>query len=241
VWQLDPDGVCPGSCNSTYRRRRALYEADAAEYARKLELLRDGDEVPEPPQPPDISPWYGSPVWCGKCMSSIREQLAELDDLAALAGAIPPLARPADDGSGKVTGTRSAPSPSARMDDLEDLNSWLRSWEAAARDEDDPRPRRGILARESTTLTAWLYHHYDVLILNPDAAKDFGEEVKRWHRDLVKRAAAGQIRRHQKRPCPRCDLYTLWLTVGDEYVKCVNDDCGRVLSRQEYDALTDAA
>lgn len=237
---MSADGVCPGPCNNTYRRRKALYEADVAEYARKLETRTDTDPVPEAPHPPDMSPWYGSPVWCLKCVSAIKEQLAEIDDLAALVGAIPPLARPADDGT-KISGTKSAPSPSARMDDLEDLDSWLRSWEAAARDEDDPRPRRGILAQESTTVTAWLYHHFDVLMLNPDAAKDFGDEIRRWHRDLGRRAAAGQMRRHQKRPCPRCDLYTLWLVIGDNYVRCVNTDCGRVLSLSEYDALQDAA
>jgi hypothetical protein len=235
------DGICPGACNSTYRRRRAFYEADVAEYARKLETRAEDDPIPEAPRPPEMQPWYGSPVWCSKCLSVIREELAEIDDLAGLVGAIPPLPRPADDGSGRVTGTRSAPSPSARMDDLEELDEWLRSWEAAARAEDDPRPRRGVLAKESTTVTAWLYHHFDVLIGNPDAAQDFGEEIRRWHRDLARRAAAGQMRRHQKRPCPRCDLYTLWLTMGDDYVRCVNEDCARVLTRKEYDALDDAA
>jgi hypothetical protein len=234
------DGMCPGSCNTTYRRKHALFEAAVAEYARTLETRALNDPIPEPPRAPDISPWYGNPVWCGKCSSSIREQLAELDDLAALVGAIPPLARPVEDGP-KITGTRSAPSASARMDDLEDLNSWLRGWESVARKEDDPRPRRGLLAKESTTLTAWLYHHYDVLITDEDAAGDFGQEIRRWHRDLSRRAAAGQIRRHQKRPCPRCNLYTLWLTIGEEYIRCVNEDCRRVLSRPEYDALADAA
>ena len=236
---MSQDEICPGVCNNTYRRRRALYEADVAAYARKLETRADTDPIPEAPRPPDMTPWYGSPVWCGRCMSSIREQLAELDDLAALIGAIPPLARPADDGT-KVSGTRSAHSASPRMDDLEDLDSWLRSWEAAARAEDDPRPRRGVLAKESTTLTAWLYHHFDVLITG-DGARDFGEETVRWHRDLSRRAAAGQMRRHQKRPCPRCNLYTLWLIIGEEYVRCVNDDCRRVLSRQEYESLADVA
>ena len=237
---MGSDGICPGPCNSTYRRRHALHEAAVAEYARKLETRADDDAVPEPPQAPDISPWYGNPVWCGKCMSAIREQLAELDDLAALVAAIPPLARPAEE-TVKITGSRSAPSGSARMDDLEDLNSWLRSWEADARAEDDPRPRRGMLARESTTLTAWLYHHFDLLITKEDAALDFGQEIRRWHRDLSRRASAGQIRRHQKRPCPRCNLYTLWLTMGEDYIRCVNEDCRRVLSRQEYEALADAA
>jgi hypothetical protein len=220
---------------------RALYEADLAAYAAVLEARNGAGPVPEAPEPPDTQPWYGEPVWCRKCASSVREQLAELDDLAALISAIPPLARPANERAGWVDGTRPAPSPSPRMDDLDDLNSWLRGWESAVRDEDDPRPRRGILARESTVLTAWLYAHFEVLINDENAAKDFGEEVRRWHRDLARRAAAGQIRRHQKKPCPRCTWYTLWLTMGEDYVRCCNEECGRVLSRKEYDALASAA
>lgn len=232
--------ICPGPCNNTYRRRRALYEADVAEYARNLEARNGEGPIPEAPRPPDLQPWYGSPVWCGKCQGLIRSELADLDDLAALIAAIPPLARPADDGP-KVSGTKATHSASARMDDLEDLNAWLRSWEAVVRDEDDPRPRRGLLARESTTLTAWLYHHFDEVITSPDAAKDFGEETRRWHRDLSRRAAAGQARRHKKHPCPRCALYTLWWTIGEEYVRCVNEDCNRVLTLADYDAMTLAA
>jgi hypothetical protein len=234
------DQICPGSCNSTYRRRRALYEADVAKYARTLETRADDDPIPEAPRPPDITPWYGTP-WCLKCQGIIRAELAELDDLASLIGAIPPLARPADDGTGKVSGTRAKSSPSARMDDLEDLGEWLRSWEAVARAEDDPRPRRGLLARESTTLTAWLYHHFDQLIMHPEAARDFGEEIRRWHRDMARRAAAGQMKRHQKQPCPRCKLYTLWAIVGEDYIRCINEDCNRMLTREEYDGLASAA
>ena len=233
--------ICPGSCNNTYRRRRALYEADMARYARTLETRTDTEPIPEAPAAPDMTPWYGSPVWCLKCQGIIRAELAELDDLASLIGAIPPLARPADDGVGKVKGTRDKSSPSARMDDLDEMGEWLRSWESLARDDGDPRPRRGVLARESTTLTAWLYHHFDVLFANPDVAEDFGVEVRRWHRGLARRAAAGQMSRHQNKPCPRCRLYTLWVTVGEDYIRCVNEDCRRALSREEYDALTDQA
>jgi hypothetical protein len=226
-------GVCPGSCNNSYRKARQLYEAAIAEY--------DPASEQERPEPPDIQPWPGDPVWCRKCQALIKSELAEIDDLAALIAAIPPLPRPADDGAGKVTGTRDQRSPSARMDDLDDLGEWLRSWEAAARDEDDPRPRRGFLAKESTTIAAWLYHHYETLILNEDAALDFGEEIRRWHRDMARRAAAGRMTRHMKKKCPRCSLYTLWLVIGDDYIRCCNEDCGRAMTRGEYDSLADAA
>lgn len=235
------DVICPGACNNSYRRRRALYEEAVRAYDDMLMRTPPGHEVPDPPEAPDIKPWEGLPVWCLKCQGVIRAELADLDDLAALIGAIPPLPKPADDGAGRVGGTPDRKSPSARLDDLEELGEWLRSWESLARDGDDPRPRRGMLATESTTLTAWLYHHYDALITNPDLAGDFGNEIRRWHREMAKRAAAGRMQRHQKRPCPRCNLYTLWLTIGEDFIRCINEDCGRMLTRAEYEALADAA
>ena len=236
--------ICPGACNSAYRRRKALHDADVAAYAKALEgraaALEAGayaGPVPEAPAPLGLHPWYGDPVWCLKCKGIIHAELLELDDLAALIAAIPPLARPADDGAGKVGGTRGRLSPSARFDDLDELDEWLRSWEAVARGKDDVIPRRGELARSSTTIIAWLYHHFGDLMGNEDVALDFGEEIRRWRRDLARRAAAGQMSRHQKRPCPRCKLYTLWATVGEDYVKCVNQDCNRMLTREEYESL----
>ena len=232
---------CPGSCNSRARRDQATYKAALVEWDQAMENRAEGEPEPPRPVPPDIRPWPGDPIWCLKCSGTLGTQLAELDDLAALIAATPPLAKPPDDGAGRVAGTRDAKSPSARMDELEELGEWLRSWEAAAREADDPRPRRGYLATESTTVTAWLYHHFPALIMNPDCALDFGEEIRRWHRELSRLASAGRMNRHQKRPCPRCKLYTLWLTVGDNYIRCINEDCNRLLSREEYDALADVA
>ena len=234
--------VCPGPCNNTYRRRLALHENEVAKYAQALETRAHTDPIPEPPVPPDLQPWHGDPVWCPKCTGRIKNELTDLDDLSALLFAIPPLARPPADAAGKVTIKQPKyASPNSRMDEIAELNEWLRSWEALARDEDDPRPRRGILARESTTVTAWLYHHIDVLLLNPDVARDFGEEVGQWFRGMSHRASAGQMSRHQKKPCPRCHLYTLWLTIGEDYIRCANEDCARMLTREEYETLADAA
>lgn len=237
---MDGDGICPGACNGPYRRRRALYESAVAAYAAELETRTAADPVPEPPEAPDIHPWTGNP-WCLKCQGIIRGELLDLDDLAALIAVIPPLAKPAETSAGRVSGSRDKPSSSARMDDLEELGEWLRSWEAMARSEDGARPRRGYLATERTTITAWLTEHFDPLITNPDVAADFGEEIRRWHRDMARRAAAGRMSKHQKKPCPRCNLYTLWLIIGEDYIRCANEDCGRALSREEYDLLADAA
>ena len=238
---MDSDGICPGACNGPYRRRRAIYEAAVADYARKLEARAGTGPIPEPPEAPDVQPWTGTPVWCLKCQGIIRAELLDLDDLASMIAVIPPLAKPAETGAGKVSGSRDKPSSSARMDDLDELGEWLRQWEAVARGEDDPRPRRGFLATERTTITAWLTEHFDPVIINPDVARDFGEEIRRWHRDLALRAAAGRMSRHQKKPCPRCNLFTLWLIIGDDYIRCANEDCGRAMTREEYEGLTDAA
>jgi hypothetical protein len=226
----------------------ALYEEAVRKYAAGMEkramLSQAGlppGPIPEPPEKPRITPWPGLPTWCARCKSVIHTELLELDDLAALILAIPPLARPAETGTAKVSGSRTAPSPSARMDDIAELGEWLRSWEAVARKSDVSRPRRGYLATEMTTVTAWLAAHFDPLINDPDVAGDFGGEIRRWHRDMCRRAAAAQMQRHMKKPCPRCDLYTLWITMGEDYVRCINEECGRMLTRADYEGLSDAA
>lgn len=234
------DGICPGPCNSGWRKAQAIYGQAVAEHAETVSRLQPGDPVPDPPAPPEKRPWAGQPVWCGRCASQIHTELAELDDLAALLAALPPLTRVSDDGSGRVTGTPADRSASPRMDDLEELADWLRSWESAAR-EADPGYRRDYLATEVTRLTAWLVFHFEPLITHPDKGADFGSEIRAWHRELSRKAAAGQVRRHKKRPCPRCRLYTLWWEIGSDHILCVNEDCQRILSLSDYDALAEDA
>jgi hypothetical protein len=232
---------CPGSCNSGVRKARALHEEALREYGTALAALTGGDPVPDPPGPPTVRPWHGDPVWCPRCTSVIHGELADLDSLAALLAALPPLVRISeDDAAGKITGTPGERSASPRMDDLEELAGWLRNWESAARDT-DPGYRRDYLATEVTRLVSWLTFHFDRLITDPAKAGDFGAEVRCWYRELSRKAAAGQARRHKKRPCPRCNLYTLWWIIGEEYVRCINEDCNRVLTLAEYDALASAA
>ena len=224
---------CPGPCNSRYRKARAEYEAALAAY----DPL---DPHQSRPEPPDVYPVYGDP-WCPRCKSQIREQLAQIDDAAAILAALPPSPNDrSDDKAGKVSGTRAQPSPSNRMDDLEELGEWLRSWESAYRGE-DPTPHRGWLASEITTITAQLVFHFDKIITHPDRALDFGREIRRWHRELQEKARAGQVDKHVKRPCPRCRLYTLWARDGEDYVRCINDECGRRLTREELAAMDTAA
>jgi hypothetical protein len=224
---------CDGPCNSRYRKARAEYDAALTAY----DPLDPGQSRPDPP---DVYPVYGDP-WCPRCKAQIHEQLSQLDDLACLLNALPPSPNDrSDDKAGKVSGTREQPSPSRRMDDLAELGQWLRDWESAFRGE-DPKPHRGYLATEITTITAWLVAHYEKSIAHPDLALDFGREVKRWHRELLEKARAGQVDKHVKQPCPRCRLYTLWARDGEDYIRCINEDCNRRMTREELAAMTGAA
>lgn len=239
---MGDDGICKGSCNSGYRKSRAIYDAEMTAYTAKLDNLTSGAPIPEPPDAPTVQPWYGDPVWCSRCQSVIRRELAELDDLAALLAAMPPGIRPAITGQRqhvKVSGTRGTFSPSPAADSLEELARWLRNWESAYRGE-DPQTRRGYLASEITTSVAWLSHHFDSLIIHPDLAGDFGSETRVLHREFMDASHAGSAAKHIKKPCPRCKQYTLWENVGEEYIACVNEDCGRRLTRSELEAETTA-
>jgi hypothetical protein len=234
------DGLCPGPCNSRYRKAQALYKEILAGYdeamrARALAADDTPEPAPDPPGPPSLRPWSGDPVWCARCASGIHQELSELDDLIAMLLAVPDLR--ADPGqAGKISGTKGRRSPSPYTDDADELAEWARSWESAARDT-DTAPRRGHLSSETTATLAWLGAHFHVLIGNQDMAADFGQETRDWHAGLKRKARAGTATRPMGRPCPRCRLYTLWLTDGDEHVRCINTDCQRLLSREEYDEL----
>jgi hypothetical protein len=231
--------VCNGPCNSRYRKARAEHDRALADYDPM-------DAAQSRPGPPEVYPVYGDP-WCPRCKAQLHEQLAQIDDAAAILAALPPSPNDrSDDKAGKVSGSRDEPSPSSRMDDLEELGEWLRSWESAFRaailpEGEDPKPHRGYLATEITTITAWLVFHFDKNITHPDLAGDFGREIRRWHREMQEKARAGQVDKHVKRPCPRCRLYTLWARDGEDYVRCINPDCNRRMTREELAALADAA
>jgi hypothetical protein len=231
---------CDGPCNSRYRKARAEYEAAMAVYD-----PMDPDQ--SRPAPPEVYPVYGDP-WCPRCKNQIHEMLAQIDDAAAILAALPPSVNDrSDDKAGKISGTKATPSPSSRMDDLEELGEWLRNWESLFRpavlgkDAEDPKPHRGWLATEVTTITAWLVFHFGKLITHPDLAVEFGREVRRWHREMQERARAGQVDKHVKRPCPRCCLYTLWARDGEDYIRCINEDCNRRMTREELAAMDSAA
>jgi hypothetical protein len=228
-----PDVDCPGSCNARARREQAAFKAALAVWTQAMADRAEGDPGPPRPVPPDIRPWQGNP-WCPRCQGILRAQLAELDDLSCLYAAIPDLRAPSEEA--RVSGTRGTPSPSPAADDLDELAGWLRDWQSAYLGT-DPLARRGYLATEITTSVRWLVGHFDPLIVHPDLAEDFGTELRQWHRSLTAKAKAGAGMKHMKKACPRCHCYSLWRADGERYVRCADQECGRLLSLDEFEAL----
>jgi hypothetical protein len=236
---------CPGSCNTPWRKQQQALD----DYQQAVEAWAQ-NPAGNPPQEPVIvkplSPWPGDPVFCGRDAAVLRRQLKEIDDAASLCAAEADghRSRPAGE---RIRGSKSAPSPSPHLDDLDELAHMLRGWEAVARGDEDTPPRRGRLATEITTVVAWLTVHFDTLIQNRDVALDFAKEIREWHRRLARTGSLGTSRRPSPVPCPRCGTKSLEIEDGATYVECVNGDweqvgrrCGQLISRGEYDGLRES-
>ena len=237
-----PTGApCPLGCNSKWRRAQEQLAAyDKAVQAWEATPVGDPPEMPDVPA---LNPWLGDPVLCRRCQSQTHMQLAELADLAAQADMENSGHRKGPDAE-RVSGSKHAASPSPICDDLDELASMLRGWQSVALDEDETPPRTGYLMSEIGTLCARLAsRHFSKLVSNEAFAADFAEEVRRWYkhlRDDVTRMGTG--RQQLKRPCPRCDRYSLTIEDGAEHVTCGTPTCQRLMSRSEfevYDRLFD--
>ena len=218
------EGACPGKCNFHYRQARAAFDEALAAY----DPL---DPAQSRPIPPQIIAVPGNP-WCGGCQATIRRELAEIDDLAAILAAAADGHRSASAGE-RVAGTPGRRSPSPAADLLEELYTVMNGWETAYRGC-DPLPRRGYLASALTTTVAWMVTHFDGMITHPGIAVPFGDEVRQWHRALRSRTKAGAGKIRKPVPCPRCDEMLLIWNEGDTYVRCAGRDCGRMLSLDDY-------
>lgn len=226
-----PGQECKGGCNAAWRRQQRLLDA----YEQALKTRQDGPGGPPPKEPETrpLSPWPGEPVFCTRCQAVYRRLLSELDDLAAIATRY-------NDGHRKnpeterVSGTARSHTPSATAEDLDLLAHTLRNWEAVARHGSETVPRRGYLATELTTVIAWLVSHFDTLICDPGEAEKFADDISRWHQQFKATTKSGSGRRHMKRPCPRCDRFSLYQEDDADYVACRRPECGRLLSWPEW-------
>ena len=231
------ESPCPGRCNTHFRKARdAWLEAIAA-----YDPL---DKDQSRPVKPDITATPGNP-WCGGCQATIRRELSELGTLAAhLSGNADGYAAAVALGE-RVSGTPGHRSPSPNFDVIDEAYSVLYGWECAWWETRFHRPgppdRRGYLADKFTDTVLWLLDHFPGMISHPDIGVPLGEEIRDWHRLLHIRAKTGTGVQHKPLPCPRCDQISLSLREGEEYIRCSTRDCGRLLSRADYDAYAVAA
>lgn len=226
--------ICEGPCNGRYRRAEAAYRAALLAYD---DSLTAGQPPPPRPVKHDIPPAWGEPIWCGRDQGLIRVSLLELEELAVL------VTRNAGEGlQGRVTdaprvsGTRGTKSPSPLANLVTQLESELRSWEFAIRGE-DTKVRRGHLCKAITASVNWLYANFDFAITHPGLGKDFGCEIRGWHRRLTSAGHAGSARHTKPKPCPRptCQRFgSLVWEEGTDYIECVA--CHNLMTLDEYDA-----
>lgn len=253
--------VCIGSCNRAWRRAQveyeeakrrypdllAQYEADVAA-AMKLEGAAYDHVVariirPEPPEKPTLTPHLGEPIWCSRCMARIRSALNELDDLAGVWQAMADGHRGVSE-KDRVSGSSEGATPSPIADALDELYGDLRDIEDNYREwhpelGDTPyRGGRGAFAR--SMVVGWLTAHIDG-ILAEKGASDAGEMILRWHARIQAAAKAKPEMVRKAAPCPRCQQRSLVLEVDRDLVRCSNEDCNRVMSREDYDDLADVA
>ena len=201
---------CPGGCNAWWRG-----------------LTEDQRAASE------TRPWQGDPVWCHRCAAAIRASLARLDYLAAMhAFTADGYREPGQDAPRRGV---HAPSPSAAMDDAEELTGWLLDWEDAYRKERGlgASMRHGYLADVRSEVIAFLAERLDSVLAMPFAA-DFGTEVLQWHRELSSKTKAGTGQHRKPVPCPRCGLKLLTWREGDDHVQC--GGCNRHMTMDEYQA-----
>lgn len=114
-----------------------------------------------------------------------------------------------------------------------ELGHWVNIWYKALNE------RRPVPAPRVPALTAWLTQHLDWACSNRTDIADFATRIK--HLAAVLRNAAGEVPAkpiRKEAPCPGCDYLTLYQAHGEDWIRCGNTDCNRVLSSTEYEQWT---
>ncbi|ETK36151.1 hypothetical protein [Microbispora sp. ATCC PTA-5024] len=240
----DMEHWCIGPCMAGSRRRVAAHARAMAAYQEALndwEDNNDPDRGPEPraPEPPKVIPVYGNPIFCQICSWEVKSRLSRLDGIAAV------YAREADGhrgaaGEAKVSSSRSARSPSPTVDDLDQLDEWLRAWHAEYLGI-TPLARSRQLMDSITVGAAWLVARVEGILRRPDLADRFAGQVHEWYGRLRLYDPSDVTVQRKSLRCPACQTFRLEYRDGDDSVRCATPGCGRVIRLDEYDAMVDQA
>lgn len=244
---IDLDKLCAGACMNSYRRKVHAYEHAVTAYHVALERwqmdvaawhapLSWPEEPGKPAEPRLPYPVLGEPVYCPECVYVIKAQLSRLDGAACVYLRESDGFRGASD-QAKVSRSSEARTLSPTIEDLDDLDSWLRSWKGAYLGQ-DTFARSGQLADSITLGTSWLVARAERILAHPDIAQSFGDEVAGWHRRLVRYDPSDVvIERLKGVRCPECGGLTLERKIGEDKVTCRMRDCDRILKLSEYQDL----
>jgi ribosomal protein S27E len=174
------------------------------------------------------------PVWCATCAQAIADHLAALNRLVVDLEREVDVQRGALGGGDPVSGSRTAPSPSAVVDDIDEITRLLEYWEDAHREHAGHpfRPARAY-GRRVPAAVAYLRGQLGELLAGP-FAHEFGRDINRAHARAQRRTAQDSVRTRKPIPCPSCDLLALAHDAGAKYIAC--EGCGRLLSFDEYDS-----
>lgn len=221
---------CPGPCTAGARKRVAEHQRNLLAYRNRLELWQAtpaGERGPEPvaPEEPKVTPVYGDPYYCPACTWDVKAKLSRLDGMAAVA------AREADGMRGatreaKVRSSREHGSPSPTVEDLDELDAWLRDTMAGYLGADSIA-RQGTLMDSITLGVSWLVARAERILARPVLADPFAAKVQEWYGKL--RAFDPSDVTVERIPirCPGCHRMTLERRAGDDTVRCRTAGCVR--------------
>lgn len=229
-------GDCDFRCNSRYRQ--AVRDHDSA-----LNLWIERGCIGLEPDPVDIEPWPGDPVYCQRCASVIRGALRELPLAYTALGSVKFLTRSASADEEHRGRSDVPPSPSPGADHADEILRTTTAWEDELRQHLGHACATDHFGDPHATLTAsveYLNTNWTAMIGRDECARDFGDEIWRLHATALAMVKNKPIRRHLPAPCPSCDVLALIQEEGIAgkpwYVECVEraGGCGRLYQESEW-------
>lgn len=230
-------GPCPHRCNTRYRA--ALRDHDTALNA----WIQRGCTGPEP-EPIDIEPWPGDPVYCRRCASIVRGALRELPLAYTALASVKFLTRTASAEEERRGRCGVPPSPSPGADHAEEILRTTTAWEDELRQHLRHRAATDTFGDPASTLTAaaeYLNAHWAAMIGREECAADFGAEISQLHRIAVAMVKNKPVRKFLDVPCPSCDIRALIQEEGlarkPWYVECSEriGGCGRLYAESDWE------